>query len=376
MEAHLDRGLRGSFWPSGSQERLLAVALGEPDDVLEAWRSVRPDFVLDELEPGSFELMPLVYSRLAEALPDEPLLERLKGVYRREWVRSSVLAERTKEVAATLRAAGIPVLFVEGAVLAARYYPSPALRTSWFVDALVDGDNAAPALAALEAAGWSSPPDGPPRERWALTATDRTVCVVRTAPAYDFVDPITPAGSNAPLWEGAETYELGGADIRTTRPAETLVAVCAAGARVQEPASLTWLVDAAMIVRSAPVDWSRVVAVARSRAQALRLRDALTYLDRLPGVEVPPDAVRELAAAPVTRRERLVHALAGGSLGSAGALPELAGRHLAATAHASALDAAFSFPERLRAEWGTPHTWQLPGAFARRVARRLRVLRA
>ena len=372
MEAHLNRGLRGSFWPSRLQEQLLVVALGDPGEAAATWTRLRPQFVLDELEPGSFELMPLVYSRLAETVPDEPLLERLKGVYRREWVRSSVLAERTKEVASTLAAAGIRALFVEGVVLAARYYASPALRTSWFVDALVEEADAAGAVAALVGAGWSPPPAGPPRERWALTAADRTVCVVRTRPAFDFVDRERPAGASAPLWEAAETFVLAGTTLQTPRPAETLLAVCAAGARVQEPPSLTWLVDAAMILRAGGVEWSRLVDVAGARGQAPRVRDALEYLSRLPGVDVPAGPVRELAAARVTPRERLVHAFTSGSLGSAGSLPELAARHLAATAHASALDAVRTFPAHLRTEWGTAHAWQLPAAAARRAARRLR----
>jgi hypothetical protein len=373
VEVHLNRGLRGSFWPTALQEQLLVVALGVPDEAAAAWRAIRPRFVLEELEPGSFELMPLVYSMLAEAVPEEPLLERLKGIYRREWVRNSVLVERTKEVVASLDAAGIRALFVEGAVLGARYYPAAALRTSWFVDALVEEADADVALGALAAAGWTRPPAGPPRERWALTAGDQTVCVVRTTPAYDFVDRGRPQQSTAPLWEQAEPFVLGGAELLTTGPTETLLAVCVAGARVQEPPTLTWLLDAAMIARAGDVDWTRLVELARSRAQAPRLADALAYLSRLPGVDVPAAAVRALVETRTTARERLVHALTSGSFRSAGALPELAARHLAATAHASALDAARTFPERLRTEWGTAHTWQLPAAAAWRVARRLRL---
>jgi len=369
VEALLRRGLRGSFWPSGLQERLLAVALGNAGETAQAWSEIRPRFVLDELEPGSFELMPLVYSRLAATVGDEPLLGRLKGVYRREWVRSSVLAERTKEVASALGGASVDALFVEGAVLAARYYASPALRTSWSLDALVRPEDADRALETLTDAGWSAPPPtGAPRDRWALTSDDRTVCILRTAPAYDF--------AGAPLWDGAESYDLGGTVLRAPQPTHTLLAVCAAGARVQEPRTLTWLVDAAMIVRSGAVDWTRLVSLARAHTQVLRLRDALTYLARLPGVDVPEEAVRELSATRVPARERLVHALAAGAFNSAGALPELAARHLVATADASALDAARSFPARLRAEWGTQRGWHLPAAVARRVLRRLRLLLA
>jgi hypothetical protein len=369
--------LRGSFWPSDLQEQLLVVALGDSDAAAAAWRSIRGRFVLDELEPGSFDLMPLVYHRLAELLPDEPLLERLKGVYRREWVRANLLVERTKEVAAILGASGVPALFIEGAVLATRYYPMPALRTSWFVDVLVEPGEAMGALRSLTAAGWAPPPPGTPsRQRWALSHPDRTVCVVRTAPAYDFVSRNEPPAANAPLWQAAEPYELGGATVTTVQPTETLLTVCVAGARAQEPPSVTWIVDATMILRSSGINWERFVEIGVTRAQAPRLLDALTYLSRLPGTDVPAHILRKLASAPVTPRERLGHALASGSLRSAGALPELTARHLAATAQRSTLDAVVTFPAHLRAEWGVARAWQLPAAIARRVARRLGSSRA
>jgi hypothetical protein len=127
-----------------------------------------------------------------------------------------------------------------------------------------------------------------------------------------------------------------------------------------------------MIVRSSTVEWDRLVELASSRGQALRLRDALTYLSRLPRTEIPPDTTRALAAARVSPRERLLHRLASGSVHGAGSLPELAARHLAASAGTSALATARTFPARLRVEWETPRTRELPAAVARRVSRRLR----
>src|SRR5436190_11401139 len=82
-------GPRRGYRPTPIQRRLLRVALGDPDRAAEAWESVRESFTLDELERGSFELMPLVYQNIAQTCPDEPLLPRLKGIYRRSWVKNN-----------------------------------------------------------------------------------------------------------------------------------------------------------------------------------------------------------------------------------------------------------------------------------------------
>ncbi|HZT52754.1 MAG TPA: lipopolysaccharide biosynthesis protein, partial [Gaiellaceae bacterium] len=68
------------FRPSPLQRQLLLVALGDPESATEAWASLPPTFSLDDLEPGSFELLPLVYRNLARTRPDEPLLPKLKGI--------------------------------------------------------------------------------------------------------------------------------------------------------------------------------------------------------------------------------------------------------------------------------------------------------
>ena len=65
-------GRREAFWPSQAQRQLLAVALGTGEEALAAWQALRPTLDLDNLEPGSFTLLPLVYRTLAECGNDDP----------------------------------------------------------------------------------------------------------------------------------------------------------------------------------------------------------------------------------------------------------------------------------------------------------------
>jgi hypothetical protein len=356
------------------QRTLLQIALGPVDEAISLWQGLQEMFVLDELEPGSFDLMALVYRRLSAGEYDDPVVRRLEGIYRREWVRANLLAEHTKEIAATLGGGGIRALYVEGAPLAERFYVERGLRPSWFVDVLVDEQASLAAREALAGADWRAPagPVTDPADPVALNNADRSVCVLRSSLSYDFVVPDDPTSSNRPLWESARPFALQGAEIPVPGPTETLLAVCVSGARIKPIASLQWIVDAVMVTRSGEIDFEHLVELARSRGQTLRLREALGYLSTLPDASIPGPVLAGLDAAAVSPRERLAYALAAGSLRASGSLLEHAARHLAAASNRSLPGAVATFPGYLRRRWGLSHTWELPYAAGRRIARRMR----
>jgi hypothetical protein len=356
------------------QRTLLQIALGPVDEAISLWQGLQETFVLDELEPGSFDLMALIYRCLSAGEYDDPVVQRLKGIYRREWVRANLLAEHTEEIVATLGGVDVRALYVEGAPLADRFYLERGLRPSWFVDVLVEEQAFLTARKALAGAGWTASAESviDPADPVALNNADRSVCVLRSSLSYDFVLPDDPVSSNRPLWESARTFSLRGAEIPVPGPTETLLAVCVSGARVKPIASIQWIVDAVMITRRDEIDFLHLVELARSRGQTLRLREALNYLSTLPETSIPGPVLAELDAAAVSLRERLAYTLAAGSLRAGGSLPEHASRHLAAAANRSLPGAVATFPGYLRRRWGLSHTWDLPFAAGRRIARRLR----
>jgi hypothetical protein len=95
-------------------------------------------------------------------------------------------------------------------------------------------------------------------------------------------------------------------------PTDELLLICVGPARDQPAASLQWIVDAAMIVRSAAgsIDWERLVADAVRVRAVLRLREAVRRLESA-SVVLPAAFLGALQQVQVSAREALAHRAAG-----------------------------------------------------------------
>jgi hypothetical protein len=366
--------MTGSFWPSPSQRELLEVALGTGEEAQAAWQRLRPTLDLDNLEPGSFALLPLVYQALVENGSDDSLLPRLKGIYKNTWVRNNLLLERTGETADALGSAGLRPLFIAGTLFAARFYPNLGLRPTPSVELLADPDRLDPVCDRLGDAGWTIRADiteGPSGPRY-FSDDQGNLCVVRTTLAFDFTHAGGSIAAHAPLVEEAEPHALrSGTSVLFPATTDALLVAVVLGARRKPTPGITWILDAAMILRNARdrIEWTRLLDLAAARGQTTRLREALAYLSAFPAVEVPRPALDRLASERPRVTERLIYAGAAGSAPQLGALPEIVAAHLAESAGRGTVHAVATFPASLRRRWGLESSSQLPLAAGRRAVR-------
>src|SRR5262249_31974966 len=101
-------------------------------------------------------------------------------------------------------------------------------------------------------------------------------------------------------------------DVPALDPTDEFLATCVRPAREWPSSALLWVVDAAMILRSAAdsIDWDELIADATRAHAVLRLRHAVRRLSSVGAVL--PDAFRvSLERLPITAREALAHRLAG-----------------------------------------------------------------
>jgi hypothetical protein len=242
------------------------------------------------MEDGSFALMPLLYRRLESWQVGEPLIPRLRGLYRHSWYRGNVLLERLKEVNALAAEMQIDLLIADEPLLIERVYRDPGLRPATRLDLLVRPGNADRLVRGLEQNGWRR---ASPRSLWLQH----------------------PSGPFAVLQHGLlpkhAAQELDGTSDHWLNPTDQLLRTCVGETRQSIVSRLQWIADAKLQIASEPaeIDWDRLLQTAASYRLTLHLRDALSYVSRTVGASVPDDVLARLETRGPGPQERLAHGL-------------------------------------------------------------------
>ena len=143
------------LWPSEAQELLLQASLWKGEKALRAWTQWRSMVNLDdEMDRGTFRLLPMLYKRMLVLGARDPLMPRLGSVYRWSWVESNQILRYMKPILADLRGAGISTLLLKGAPLAYDFYEYPGMRPMADFDVLVQLGDLSKAVDFLASRGW------------------------------------------------------------------------------------------------------------------------------------------------------------------------------------------------------------------------------
>ncbi len=144
------------FWPGPRHRLLLHAALDEAEAAMKAWRRWRELVEFDDLDEPENRLLPLVYRNLGTQLADDPVVGRMRGVYRLTWTRNQLLASAGAEAVRELAAQGVPTLLLKGAALSLLNYRDMGVRPMADVDVLVPPAQARIAMDCLLSAGWQA----------------------------------------------------------------------------------------------------------------------------------------------------------------------------------------------------------------------------
>jgi hypothetical protein len=300
-------------WPTPVQQLLLRACLAEGEDALEAWREWRKANVIDELDLGSFRLLPLLYHNLHALGVNDPWMGILKGAHRRAWMENQMLFRRAGPVLAGIAAAGIPLLLLKGIPLAHRFYPNPGLRPMRDVDFLVPDSRFLEALALIDPArrrsitvrDWPASGRIPPwRHSMAFRDTDGNEFDIHRHVFWQ----ACYSGADGDFWQSGEPMEFQGIRCLSLCPTDQLLHVCAAGVEWNPVPPVRWIADAVRILRHAPrIDWDRLAGMACRLHVVLPVKEALGYLQRNFEADVPEDVMARLARMPVTPSQEQSH---------------------------------------------------------------------
>lgn len=289
----------GWAWPQGGRALLLSAALlpdqKEARSALDNWLE-RHD--LDEIGFADHRLLAAIVERHGRSLTETAVFPRLKGLQRQLWTQSRL---RVHEVLPALRALaveGVELMLLKGAARIAVHPDAQRQRAHQDVDILVRGDQMRLAARVLTREGWQTVRGDTALAAVARSAATRAINFQKLP--WGDIDLHRSAyhggnyhhASDAALWERARPAEYFGLPVLVPEAAERLAITLSHGAWSPQSHS-DWLVDAADILASDPIDWTHFADILSKRRIAGQVRIGLSYLHHL-GLALPPEMQRFL----------------------------------------------------------------------------------
>ncbi|HEY3812805.1 MAG TPA: nucleotidyltransferase family protein [Caulobacteraceae bacterium] len=366
------------LWPTPEQAMLLAAALGPDDEVAARFKAWRTSTDLDaRFDWGTFRLLPLVYDRMRALDVEDPLMARMKGVYRLAWVETQALFADVAPVIAALEAAGIDTLMLKGAPLALGVYRTPAARPMRDIDIAVRHAEADRATAVIEALGWRIERPLWPDERKYIHS------ITLKSPAGREIDLhwrcLYEAGNDradAWCWDHARPFEFQGVMTRQPSPEAMVLHLVLHGLRANPEPPIRWIADVATLLqRETAFDWNTLLAFAEAERVTYRLGLGLDYVAKHHAAPVPIAVLAALAARKPSLAERIENSSVldterdGSWLGRRWTNLADYGRFFRGRSTAAALWGGLDY---VRVGWRLNRRRELPGEAIRRTGRLLR----
>ena len=256
-------------------------------------------------------MLPLVYRNLKAHRIEDPLSDKLKGVYRHTWYKNQVFLRRMAELLRFFHAAGIETLILKGAPLALRYYRDPGLRPMVDFDVMVPSRQALAAIDLLRRHGWIR------CEKWPETFHESYISVGHAVGFRDregsqcdlhwhLLPECCRAASDEEFWNAALPVKIHDVTTLTLNASDHLLHVCAHGLRWDPLPPFRWVADAMAIINSEPrLDWNRLLAQAEKHRLVWPLREALFYLREKFDAPVPDAVLHGMRNIPTSKIERV-----------------------------------------------------------------------
>lgn len=354
---------------------LLKAALLPPEHALEAWEEWKKGGDLDRLDPGSQRLLPQLFMNLRGGGAEDPMLESLRDLYRKTWVKNRLLFRNLAALLRSFRSASIDTLLLKGAALIPLAYRDYGCRPMTDLDLVVPQSRAAAAIELLQGLGWSASLDFPETLigiRHAQEFVDARG--VRVDLHWNVLQECCGPGESDDFWEEGVAIDVQGVPTRALCPADQLLQVCVHGARSTPVQPVNWIADATVVLSSTgdQLDWRRLLVQTDKRRLTVPMRDALEYLHTKLNATIPREVLETLMAARSSRFERLEFRVKASRRELVGTLPVLWFDYWRVSPHGSVLRRALGFPGYLRLTFRVRTLAGLPLAMVTLAMRRVK----
>lgn len=373
--------------PGPTHRRVLRAALLEGEPGARAFAELAASVELDDVDTGTYLLLPLLARTLAARGTEHPWRKRLKGTHRLHWCKNQLALRAAGQLIGALEGRGVPTLVLKGGALASRAYPDLGSRPMGDLDLLVPTAMAGMAMRALEDLGYHAVQ---PHPELAIETRHSTAFRHASGAELDLhwhvLQECLGADADDPFWEAAVPLKLGGAATRMLGTADQLLHLLVHGLVAERIPPVRWAADAVLLLRAEEdqMDWERLTTQAATRRLSHTVAHGLAFLRDVLDAPVPDAALARLRAAPHDPIEDLELAFKGHRLLVWAVLPQTLAAYLRRArdvGEPASLGGFWGFlAHRLFLRSGWELVWALParvlGRIGRALAGRWRRLRA
>jgi hypothetical protein len=357
---------------------MLRAALLQGEPALAAWNEWRRSVNLDVIDYGSHRMVPQLYRNLQRHTVKDPLMDRLKGVYRYYLYKNEILMHRVATLLAAFKDAGVETMALKGAALIPLYYKESGLRPMLDADVLVHPHQAEQAMEVLIKSQW--------RPRYTSRPQTR-IPIIHSTPFEDNAGRQVDlhwhlfwecfhAGDDDDFWKNAIPIQIGGVQTLALSPTDQLLHTCWHGARWNEVPPIRWVADAMSILAAsaAQIEWPSLLKKAQRHRIVLPVKDSLEYLKQNFDAPVPDSLLESLSAVRISKLEREAYELTLNPMApptTTKILRMLYYDYRWLSSSTSARFKTLAFAKHMQAKWNIDRLWHVPLYMSMRMVRRL-----
>jgi len=290
------------------QELLLKAALLSGEEALSAWKAWQYQIDWnDHPDQGSFRLLPLVYTNLHKHGNNDPIMGKLKGIYRNAWSKNQTLFHEMARVVDYLQQEGIRTMLLKGASLSLLYYKNNGARPMADIDVLVPLEQARRACEVLQKVGWMP---SPPLSDMDLIFGHAVQLKNSREREFDLHwRPFNSCSDNfeKDFWSEATPVKMANVQSLSPSPTNMLFHVIIHGMTWNAVPSIRWIADALILINSDQftINWQQLMNTARKNYLSLRLKNGLRYLHDTFHPSIPASIMKAVDNLPVSYLEKI-----------------------------------------------------------------------
>jgi hypothetical protein len=294
------------YWPTPVQELLLRASLLQSNDAKKARNDWKFAVDFDRLDTESNLLLPLFYTNLLRLEVKDPLMSRLKGIYRYTWYKNQLLLKKLSNLLNSFHEAGIQTVILNGVAVTTLYSIHYGSRQIDEFSLMVYRNQASEAVNLLMKMGWrtniKSPENLIPHIQsirfkdshgWPLDLN------------FEIGHECHTENSDYESWDAAISIDIHDIPAMALNPTDQLMHVCIHGEIWHEVPSVRRVADAMMVINTShsEIHWNRLIDQTLKRGLILPLRDTLNYLNEKFEAPVPKSVLRCLNSLLVVEME-------------------------------------------------------------------------